>query len=92
MPSSADPRMNLALVLEKAGRIDEAIQSYQAALEVQAEHLPTIQALSRAQVRYQKQDEETRDHLHIIALRGDETWRAWARSELLRSDAAIPPR
>lgn len=83
-PGNPDPRMNLALVLEKAGRIDEALSAYQSALEVQPEHLPAIQGLTRLQVRYGRQDDGTRDHLEAIAMRGDEQWRSWARIELTK--------
>jgi len=34
MPGHPDPRMNLALTLEQAGRTDETIQTYKTALEV----------------------------------------------------------
>lgn len=47
MPGHPDPRVNLALVLERAGRIDEAMDAYATALEAYPNHLPTIQALAR---------------------------------------------
>lgn len=90
MPGNADARMNLALVFERAGRIDEAISRYRDALEVQPEHLPTIQALTRAQVRYGKRDPHTRSQLETIALRAEPPWGAWARS-LLSQTTAGPP-
>jgi len=45
MPGHPDPRMNLALTLERAGRTDEAIQTYKTALEVFPGHVPTEQAV-----------------------------------------------
>ncbi len=94
MPGSPDPRMNLALTLEKAGRTDDAIKAYQTALDVQAEHLPTVQALTRLQVRSGKADEQTRERLEMIAMRGDPAWRDWARLQLLapqtRHQSATP--
>ena len=76
--------MNLALTLEKAGRYDEAIGSYRNAIEVYPEHLPSIQGLTRLQVRAGKADDRTREQLDTIAMRGDEPWRAWARMQQLK--------
>ncbi len=84
LPGLPDPRLNLGLVLEQAGRIDEAIDMYATALEVYPNHLPSTQALARAQLRYNRADATTRDHLDEIALRGDDRWRNWARLQLAR--------
>ena len=86
MPGHPDPRMNLALALEKAGRIDEALATYDSALEVYLNHLPTIQALTRCQVRHGRQDERTPGYLKEIALRSETGgWREWARLHMSRS-------
>ncbi|MEM7227813.1 MAG: tetratricopeptide repeat protein [Planctomycetota bacterium] len=88
MPGHPDPRMNLALTLERAGRIDEAILTYKAGLEVYTEHIPTIQALCRAQVRHRRVDSMTEDHLEMIALEGDSAeWRLWAREQMVKLEA-----
>ncbi len=85
MPGHPDPQMNLALTLEKAGRIDEAIDNYHTALEVYPNHLPTLQALTRLQLRTGRTDEHTREHLKEIALRGETPdWRDWAHEQLTR--------
>jgi Tfp pilus assembly protein PilF len=84
MPGHPDPRMNLALTFEKAGRIDEALSTYRTALEVYPDHLPTIQALARLQVRSGKADAQTAHMLDDIALRGEtEQWRDWAQAQAL---------
>ncbi|MCP3902143.1 MAG: tetratricopeptide repeat protein [Planctomycetes bacterium] len=81
MPGHPDPRMNLALTLEHAGRIDEAMATYGTALEVYPNHLPTMQALARLQVRSGKTDDRTRRFLEEIALRGESPeWREWAQA------------
>ena len=46
MPGHPDPRMNLALTLERAGRIDEAADAYATSLEAYPNHIPSIQALA----------------------------------------------
>ena len=85
MPGLPDPRMNLALTLEKAGRTDQALAAYASALEVYPDHLPTLEGLARLQIKSGKTDERTRHALDEIALRGEsERWREWARAELIR--------
>ncbi len=85
MPGHPDPRMNLALTLERAGRIDEAMDTYATALEVYANHLPTIQALARLQLRHGRTDDRTKAFLEEIALRGETPhWRDWAHYQLVR--------
>ncbi len=84
MPGHPDPRMNLALTLERAGRIDEALATYSTALEVYPNHLPTIQALARLQLHHRRPDDRTPGFLKEIALRGEPQWQAWARRQMLR--------
>ncbi len=83
LPGHPDPRLNMAITLERAGQIDEAIAGYHAALEVYPEHLPTVQALVRCQLRNNRTDAHTARHLEFIALRGDEQWREWANTQTL---------
>ncbi|MEL6396623.1 MAG: tetratricopeptide repeat protein [Planctomycetota bacterium] len=83
MPGNPDPRMNLGLALEQAGMIDDALDSYRTALEVYPEHLPTIQALARAQLRHDRADDRTPALLEKIAQRSASSeWREWARLRL----------
>lgn len=83
MPGHPDPRMNLALTLERAGRVDDALRTYASALEVYPGHIPTLQALTRLQLRQRRTDESLRHHLELIALEGDsDGWREWARKQL----------
>lgn len=85
MPGHPDPRVNLAMTLERAGRTDEAIESYSSALDVVPEHLPAMQGLARLQLRARKADDRTPRLLADIALRGDPEWSRWAKVELARS-------
>jgi tetratricopeptide (TPR) repeat protein len=88
MPGHPDPRLNLALTLERAGRIDQAIDAYRAALDVHPDHVPTIQAMARIQVRSGRIEDRTARLLDDIALRGEsEEWRTWARAQRFR----LPP-
>lgn len=83
MPGHPDPRMNLAMTLESAGRTDEALAAYGTALEVAPEHIAAMQAMASLQLRTGKSDDRTPGMLREIALRGDdETWRTWAQGQL----------
>lgn len=87
MPGHPDPRMNLAFTLESAGRVDEAIQMYATALEVYPDHIQTLQALTRLQMRTKKTDGRTERFLSEIALRGEtEEWRVWARKQMAKAE------
>lgn len=84
MPGHPDPRMNLALTLEKAGRIEEALCTYGTALEVYPGHMPTMQALARLQLRHNRTDDQTTKMLNEIALAGESPqWRQWAQKQLV---------
>ena len=56
MPGHPDPRVNLALCMEQAGRVDDALESYEAALQVWPEYLPAVQGIARATVRARRED------------------------------------
>lgn len=89
LPGHPDPRLNLALTLERAGRIEEAVEEYGSALEVYPGHIQTIQALARCRVRAADggggDDPGLVAHLREIALRGETAeWREWARLRLSR--------
>lgn len=80
MPGHPDPRVNLALALEAAGRTDEALDTYRAALESTPAYLPAVQGLARLQVRAARTDAGTSKLLATIALEGETPeWRDWAR-------------
>lgn len=83
MPGHPDPRLNLALTLERAGRIDEALAACESALQVYPGHTAATEALVRLQLRHGRADERTTDLLAEIAIRGEtEHWRQWARARL----------
>jgi Tfp pilus assembly protein PilF len=86
LPGHPDPRLNLALTLEKAGRTDDAIANYKTALEVYPDHIQSMEALARLQVKSGRPDAETPHLLSEIAMRGEtEQWREWARLEMTKA-------
>lgn len=87
MPSEPDPRVNLGICLERAGRIDDAMASFDAALQVSPEHLPAIQGAALLAVRSGRDEQRIAGWLDSIALRGEAVWRAWAKRRSTRSDS-----
>jgi Flp pilus assembly protein TadD len=79
MPSEPDPRVNLGLCLERAGRIEDAMASFDAALQVSPEHLPAIQGAALLAVRSGREEPRLAGWLDAIAMRSDAPWRGWAR-------------
>src|SRR5262245_12375417 len=86
LPGHPDPRLNLALTLEKAGRTDEAMATYRTALEVFPGHIQSMEALARLQVRSAKTDADTPHLLSEVAMRGETArWRDWARMQVAKA-------
>ena len=85
IPGHPDPRLNLALTFERAGRRAEAMSTYESALEVYPGHIPTLQAMTRLALKWEVNLplEELRTNLETIALNGEtHAWRRWATGRL----------
>jgi Flp pilus assembly protein TadD len=83
MPAHPDPRVNLAMTLEEAGRLDDAIASYTAALEVYPGYLPAVQGAARLAVRSRTDHQHLAEWLQAIAEQSqDPTWRSWAEKQV----------
>jgi len=82
MPGSPEPRLNLGLVLERAGRIDDAIDEYESALAAAPGDLRSMQALASCRLRYDRANGDTDGLLRQITLRGDAKWRRWAHEQM----------
>jgi len=80
LPDSADPRINLALCMERAGRTADALRAYDSALEVAPESLAAMQGAASLVVRAAQDDVRLAAWLQTIALRSeDQRWRDWAQ-------------
>ncbi len=89
MPGAPDPRMNLALTLEVAGRVTEAITEYETALEVSPEHVPTMQALAKLILSKDRNDIRLPKLLEAVSIRtSDSNWRTWATGHLVTRKTA----
>ena len=87
MPGHPDPRVNLAITLDRAGMGGDAKDAYNAALEVEPGYMPAIQGLARLQLRRGELDAALPGWLQRIAFEGEtEQWRDWARRELVLLD------
>lgn len=85
MPGHPDPRVNLALVLERAGKIDDAKANYESALKEYPEYLPAIQGLASLTVKAGRTDERLAHWLDTVALdSNDASWRKWASVQQTR--------
>jgi Tfp pilus assembly protein PilF len=79
LPGSPDPRINLAITLERAGRTGEAMDAYKAALEVRPGSVVAMQGAAVLAVRAGKSDPALDGWLREIAMSGEnEAWREWA--------------
>lgn len=88
MPGHPQPRVNLAIALERGGKPLEAIESAKAALEVRPGHMGAIQTLAYIQIREGLEDKTTKDHLNTIISRSDDqVWRDWANRQRARLEA-----
>jgi tetratricopeptide (TPR) repeat protein len=91
MPGHPDPRLNLAMTLERAGRINDALEEYRSALEAYPGHIQSVQAMTRCRLRHRPGDLGTDPQLEAdlreIGFRGESAeWREWARGQLLFAD------
>jgi len=84
MPGHPDPRVNLGLVMEAAGKTDDALGAYASALEVRSEYMPAIQGMARLLVREGREDDRLDRLLQEVVARGDSAWRDWAAPERAR--------
>ncbi len=88
LPGNPDPRVNLALTLESAGRLEEAFKTYATALEVAPEDLAAIEGAASLALRTRRDEPRLRGWLEQISLgAADATWTSWARMHLARTDA-----
>jgi Tfp pilus assembly protein PilF len=80
LPRHPEPRNNLGLVLEMAGELDRAVESYREAGALDGNNMQYCGNLARALVRRGDRTEELRSLLEQLVARDTRTeWLAWAR-------------
>jgi tetratricopeptide (TPR) repeat protein len=91
LPGNPEPRVNLAITLQRGGKYRDALDAARTALEVRPGNLPAVQIVAQIQVREGLADASTLDHLDTIVLRsGDPRWRDWAERQRLALAPKLP--
>ncbi len=85
LPTFPQPRNNLGLVLEEAGRLNEAVEAYRAAVALDPKTVAYRANLARALVKRGDRTPELREMLvAVVARETRPAWHDWARLELAR--------
>ena len=80
LPGNPDPRINLAITLERAGRTTDAMDAYKTALEVQPGCVVAMQGAAVLALRAGRNEAALSGWLKEIAMSGEsDQWREWAR-------------
>lgn len=83
MPDRPEPKNNLGLVLEKVGKLSEAIEQYAEGLKVAPENTDLMGNMARAKLRRGDSTSEVRELLQTIVMKDDRPdWVNWAKSRL----------
>jgi Tfp pilus assembly protein PilF len=84
-PRAVEPRGNLGVLYEQVGMLDKGMAEYEAVLQVDPNHLETMQHLARAYVKAGREDGTLRGLLErLILVSEDEHWNHWARGRIIR--------
>lgn len=85
MPHQPEPRNNLGLVLEAAGKLDEAADVYDEAVDLEPDNIQFLGNLARVRLRRGDAGPEVRQLLEALVLRETRPeWLRWAREQLAR--------
>jgi tetratricopeptide (TPR) repeat protein len=91
LPGHPEPRVNLAIALDRGGKHQEALEAARAALEVRPGNLPAIKTIAVIQLREAQTDDLTRGYLDTIIQRSnDPQWKDWAERNKLALEARNP--
>lgn len=92
LPGHPEPRVNLAIALERGGKHLDALDAARTALEVRPGNLAAIKTIAVIQIREALVDDTTRGHLDAIRQRSrDPLWRDWAERESLKLETQNKP-
>ena len=90
LPGHPEPRVNLAIALQRGGKHLDALDAARTALEVRPGNLPAVQIITLIQLHEGLADATTLDHLDTIVLRsGEPRWREWAERQRLALAAKL---
>ncbi|MBI1368396.1 MAG: tetratricopeptide repeat protein [Planctomycetes bacterium] len=84
MPHQPEPRNNLGMVMEMVGKLDEAVEIYGEAVDMEPDNPQILGNLVRARVRRGDHDQETQKLLSELIMRDTRPeWVAWAKEKLV---------
>lgn len=87
LPGHPEPRVNMALVLERCSRYTEAHEAASAALEIAPDYLPAMEVLALLGSTNSEVGHGSDQWLHVILEReSDGVWQEWSRGEIIRRD------
>jgi Tfp pilus assembly protein PilF len=85
MPDQPEPKNNLGLVLEAAGKLDEAVNVYDEAVDLESDNVQFLGNLARARLRRGDEGPEVKQLLQALILRETRPqWLQWAKEHLAR--------
>lgn len=85
MPYASEPRANLGLLYESLGRLDRAIDEYEATLEIEPNNVATMRHLARAYVKAHRKDDRLKNLLEkLLGIPDNGPWDYWVRGQLIR--------
>jgi Flp pilus assembly protein TadD len=83
MPYQPEPRSNLGLALEAAGKLDDAVDYYDQALKIEPDNPQYVGNAARARIRRGDKDAKVRDLLtKLVSVDTRPDWVQWAREKL----------
>ena len=84
MPDVPEPRNNLGLVLEKVGKLDEAVICYEDAVKLAADNVQFLGNDARARYCRGDRDDRLRTLLESLVMRDTRAeWAGWAKERLV---------
>ncbi len=84
MPYQPEPRSNLGLTLEAAGKLDDAIDNYDQALKIEPDNPQFVGNAARARLRRGDKDAKIRELLSkLVCVDTRPQWVQWAREKLV---------
>jgi Flp pilus assembly protein TadD len=84
-PESPEPRQNLGLLYENLGHVDQAAETYEAALEIDPDNVVAMRHLARAYVKNDRKDDLLKRLLEkLLMIPSDHQWDVWIRGQLVR--------
>jgi Flp pilus assembly protein TadD len=84
MPYQPQPRSNLGLALEAAGKLDEAVDNYDQALKIEPDNPQFVGNDARARIRRGDRDTMVKQLLaKLVTVDTRPDWLQWARQRLV---------